>query len=328
MRRMQISPQDYPAGVRHSREGSLWAITTYFNPVHYRTRRENYTVFRERLPVPLIAVEYSVDEFELREQDAEILVQLRGRDVLWQKERLYNLARRHLPPDCEEVLWIDCDIVLGGSDWPAAVKAAVRQHTFVQPFQRVALLGPGVTPPPRDAADIADWRTSLVAYLENGATPSEVFSRWGTSLQKKYFHGGAWAARRSVFDSFEYYDRMIVGGGDKAFTAAVYGRFEDVAASSSFEESARHDYVTWAAALHGLVTDAPGYLAHTACHLWHGSLVNRGYDDRLAKLRAAGFSALEDLALDPATGCWQWATDKPELHDYVRGHFIRRREDG
>ena len=44
----------------------LWAITSYFNPVSYRSRRENYRLFRERLPVPIVTVElaYGAD-FEL-----------------------------------------------------------------------------------------------------------------------------------------------------------------------------------------------------------------------------------------------------------------------
>jgi hypothetical protein len=37
---------------------------------------------------------------------------------------------------------------------------------------------------------------------------------------------------------------------------------------------------------------------------------------------------MDDLALDAATGCWRWATDKPTLQAHVRGHFIGRREDG
>jgi hypothetical protein len=51
----------------------------------YRRRSANFRVFRERLGVPLLAVELAYGErFELGEGDAEILVRLRGRDVLWQ----------------------------------------------------------------------------------------------------------------------------------------------------------------------------------------------------------------------------------------------------
>jgi len=319
---------DRPPSPSASTDETLWAITTYFNPVHYRSRRRNYQVFRELLPVPLIAIEYSVDEFELQEPDADILIRLRGRDVLWQKERLYNIARRHLPSHCKQVLWIDCDIVLGGPDWPERLKATLRTHAMVQPFHRLALLGPRVRPPPERDDQIIDWRTSLVAYLAHGGDASTLFSVWGKSLQLKYFHGGAWAARRDVCDTFEFYDRLIVGGGDKVFTSAVFGRHEDVAPTFAFDDRYRHDYLRWAGDLRDRLTGTLGFVDATAYHLWHGAISNRGYDDRQRKLQEAGFRAMEDLALDVDTGCWRWATDKPALHEYVRSHFIRRREDG
>ena len=40
---------------------TLWAITTFFNPVRYKQRLRNYRLFRKTLGVPLIAVELSHD---------------------------------------------------------------------------------------------------------------------------------------------------------------------------------------------------------------------------------------------------------------------------
>ena len=307
---------------------SLWAITTYFNPVRYKSRRENFRLFRELLPVPLIAVEYSTDEFELEKGDADILIQLKGTDVFWVKERLYNIARRHLPAHCEQVVWLDCDIAFSGADWPQLVKDALRRHALVQPFRRLALLGPHVRPPHERDDQVIDWRTSLVRFLEQGADPRSVYSAWGTSITLKYAHGIAWAARRTLCDSFDFYDRLITGGGDKVFTAAVFGQHELVAPTFAFEDRYRRDYLQWAAQLHGLVNGSLGHVNATAYHLWHGAISNRGYDNRQVLLHAAGFNAMDDLALDPVTGCWRWATDKPELQAFVRGHFIGRREDG
>ena len=66
----------------------MWAITSYFNPVGYRRRLSNYRTFRADLAVPLVAVELSFDgRFELTDDDADILIQLSGGAVLWQKDR-------------------------------------------------------------------------------------------------------------------------------------------------------------------------------------------------------------------------------------------------
>jgi hypothetical protein len=76
----------------------LWAITYYFNPMRYESRRLNYRVFRRRLGIPLLAVELSFDGIsDLGRDDADILVSLHGGDILWQKERLLNLALGALP---------------------------------------------------------------------------------------------------------------------------------------------------------------------------------------------------------------------------------------
>ena len=46
--------------------GDLWAITSYYNPLAYRRRRENYRIFRQRLKVPLLTVELAYGpDFEL-----------------------------------------------------------------------------------------------------------------------------------------------------------------------------------------------------------------------------------------------------------------------
>src|SRR5271169_6865582 len=73
----------------------MWAITSYFNPIPYRRRSFNYHVFRRNLDLPLVTVELGFDgRYELTNKDADVLIQIDGGAVLWQKERLLNLALR------------------------------------------------------------------------------------------------------------------------------------------------------------------------------------------------------------------------------------------
>ena len=54
--------------------GGLWAITSYFNPMGYRRRLENYRIFREHLQVPLLTVELGYGRaLDLNHGDADIL---------------------------------------------------------------------------------------------------------------------------------------------------------------------------------------------------------------------------------------------------------------
>ena len=123
--------------------GPLWAVTSYYNPAGYRRRRANYQLFRERLPLPLLTVEWSpTGEFELRPGDADMLVQLSGGDVMWQKERLLNIGVGRLPAQCTHVAWVDCDLVFEREDLGDAVLAALEAAPLVQLFDRVAYLAP------------------------------------------------------------------------------------------------------------------------------------------------------------------------------------------
>lgn len=68
---------------------SFFAITSYYNPGHFRRRLENFRQFRKALSIPLLVVDRRRGQvFELTKQDADILVQIPSTAVLWQKEQL------------------------------------------------------------------------------------------------------------------------------------------------------------------------------------------------------------------------------------------------
>jgi len=121
---------------------AFWAITSYFNPLHYQRRLLNYRIFRERLQMPLVAVELAYGpNFELQPQDAEILVQLRGTAVMWQKERLLNVALQALPSTCRLVAWLDCDLFFASPDWAERARALLDRFQVVQLFRQVHNFG-------------------------------------------------------------------------------------------------------------------------------------------------------------------------------------------
>ena len=158
------------SGLRRSEE-SLWAITSYFNPVGYRRRLANYRVFRERLTVPLVAVELAYGPaFELRERDADILVQLRGGDVMWQKERLLNVALAALPSTCRKVTWLDCDVIFEADDWPERVNRLLDSFKLVQPFRQVHYLPRDWLPGEIRTTEAEFARTSAAFAIASGVS--------------------------------------------------------------------------------------------------------------------------------------------------------------
>lgn len=222
--------------------GSLWAITAYFNPARYRRRLENYRTFRARLDVPLVAVELAYGpEFELGEGDADVLIQLRGLDVMWQKERLLNLALQALPDECGKVVWMDCDLVVESTDWSGRLSALLDRHPLVQAFSRLSFLSADWTQ--SGAATSIMWtQPGVLALLADAGTDSLASPvAIGPDSSCK---GGAWAAQRGALEEYGIYDACIIGGGDLALAAALHGRF-DVATRTMNERQADH-YLRWA----------------------------------------------------------------------------------
>src|SRR4029079_13310383 len=81
--------------------------------------------------------------FELPESAA--VLRVRARDVMWQKERLLNLAVAALPAACTKVAWIDADILFAEPNWAAETSRRLDDFPIVQPFDRVVRLPRGAT---------------------------------------------------------------------------------------------------------------------------------------------------------------------------------------
>ena len=125
----------------------LYAITSYYNPASFKRRLSNYHIFRQNLNVPLITVELgNQGKYELKPGDADILVQIPQGDILWQKERLLNVALKHIPANAEAVAWLDCDVIFGRKDWVGATLEKLKEFPLVQLFHEACYMDRDVMP--------------------------------------------------------------------------------------------------------------------------------------------------------------------------------------
>jgi hypothetical protein len=303
----------------------LWAITCYFNPAGYRRRFVNYRIFRDRLNVPLIAVELGYDKrYDLHENDAEVVVRLPGKDILWQKERLLNVALRSLPNRCRKVVWLDCDVVFEAADWAKRTSLLLDRFALVQPFAYVhrahADWHPGGGSPRG-----SEVRRSIPSIVASGMPIASCLAV--SSAEAKSSPGYAWAANRELLEQHQLYDACIIGGGDSAILCAAYGCFADAVRIHSMNARQQAHYFNWGKkfyeTLHANVTFAHGEIVH----LWHGNKEDRQYRERYEVLTRFQFDPFRDIALDEH-GAWRWNTGKVEMHDNVRAYFASRREDG
>jgi len=310
---------EFPSGRNQT---AFWAITSYWNPVRYKRKYANYRLFRERLEVPLVAIELAFDaDFELREGDAEMLIRMRGGDVLWQKERLLNLALQVLPPSCRYVAWVDCDVIFEDAGWPELTARLLNRAPFVQLFSRVYRMPPDWKPDQQMPPDAELLRGS--PYLISSGMP--VATCLGTpASQISCAHGYAWAANRQLLEEHRLYDACVIGGADSAMVRAAYGQFDD---ALRLQPLHRDHYLAWAQPFHDAIGSNVAFVDGNIFHLWHGKTEDRRYRARNEEFRRFQFDPFTDIAAERNTA-WSWSSDRPEMHDYVRDYFVSRREDG
>lgn len=303
-----------------------WAVTAYFNPARFKRRLQNYHVFRQCLAVPLVTVELSFDgSFDLRSEDADVLVQLHAGDVMWQKERLLNIGFRHVPVSCRKVAWLDCDLIFESDDWAVRTSRALDQYAIVHLFHERHDLLPDalIDCPPTPNPQVTAF--SSIYKLETGRAAPDELRRLGAVGALRSTTGLAWAGRREVLEQHGLYDACIAGSGDKANACGALGRLDDAIVAHRMNSRRAEHYLAWARSFSDAVQGAVGYVPGRVFHLWHGDLENRRYAERPSWLEH--FDPFTDIALD-GSACWRWSSDKPELHSRLRRYFESRLEDG
>ncbi len=320
-------------GLRGAVKLRLWGITFFFNPSRSVLRSENYRVFREasrRQGLPLLAIElaFGDDAFELKPGvDAEILVQKRARSVLWQKERIVNLAVESLPPEAEFVCWIDADLVFDDDDWIAETEALLASNVAVQPFSQIIFLPEGGRVEDFPSREIG--RSISRGSHEGHFDDSVAYRLKGWRRKFAGVTGGAWATRRGFLEDVGLYDRCVVGGGDREFSLAIGYRpgRAPLQRVKIHHPPVRAHILDWQRRVHECVGRRFTCRKGVIHHLWHGNRERRQYDDRHKILAEHDFDPETDLVLDEE-GCWTWAPGREALASAVERYFDSRDDDG
>ncbi len=309
------------------RRNDIWAITAYFNPVGFRSRLANYKTFRDRLTLPLVTVELAHEgPWELSEPDADILIQIRGGDVLWQKERLLSIALDAVPGFCDQVVWIDCDVIFEPPDPWQQVCEKLQENVLVQPFKEAFDL-PGGWNGGDFAVSGADAGLSVGYALATGTSIDRVLTGEIRRERRAAWRSGlCFAFRRDLFTQHDFYYGRVLGGNDKAMVCGAVGHFEALATQHCLTPRQKEHFTEWAESFFETVSGGIGYVDATIGHLWHGQICNRNYRGRHQALRALDFDPYTDIALDE-NRCLRWSSEKPRLHRLALEHFIGRRED-
>ncbi|NJM54583.1 MAG: hypothetical protein HC841_00425 [Verrucomicrobiae bacterium] len=73
--------------------------------------------------------------------------------------------------------------------------------------------------------------------------------------------------------------------------------------------------------------ESVGCLQGDIVHLWHGSMGNRRYTERIRALRENQYDPASDISIDRDNSLWMWSSNKPAMHNAVAKYFVSRDED-
>lgn len=314
-----IHPETSPAR-RYNRCDELWIVTCYFNSLNFRTRRETYDQFADSIRASglnLFTVECAFGDTDFTLPHESQGMRLRGRNLMWQKERLINLAIAALPKSVRKVAWLDCDVMFSNPDWAVQTAALLDDCPIVQTFKTAIRLPRG------------DTSYRGLGEVWNGfAWVSEVVQGVLVREYPKHGHTGfGWAARRELLDRHGLYDACISGSGDHFMAHAMRGDLLMDCGLRAIGAKLRTHYQRWAQPFHADVRGRIGSTPGTLLHLWHGDTKDRRYGDRQEELNRLDFDPTADLQISD-NGLWEWAGERPELRQWMRRYFESRKEDG
>ncbi|MEJ2340557.1 MAG: hypothetical protein P8Y15_16930 [Gemmatimonadales bacterium] len=173
----------------------------------------------------------------MTEGDADVLIQIPGSDVLWQKEHLLTLALRSVPRECEKIVWLDSDVVFVDDEWPHRAAELLEAVPLVQVFGELREIRAEVRLGQSDVAEIADPAsepshppsfsfTHKLLELRSASLENTVASGRRQGPTTRVGTGIGWAFRREVFAGTGFYNGSVIGGNDRAHRGLVRFGFD------------------------------------------------------------------------------------------------------
>ena len=306
--------------------GTIWGITTFFNPVGYKNKYENYRIFREQtkkqsLKLLVVELVFGNQKFELSDDDADMVIRIKGNksNIMWQKEALLNVGLKNLPNDCDKFIWIDCDLVFQNDNWVTETSALLNKYKVVQPYSLIVKT--------KKAEKIEDINIDKLSFGDVTGTKrySNAYTR--SKLHDRSGHPGhVWAARREVFSNIGLYDKLILGSADVIMSDAFYSPIVNMRKELN-SWAMIEDQSDWCRSCFSEVQGGVTYCEGVVFHLWHGESKNRRYIERRYILKDKNFQPRIDIRKDQS-GIWKWSTKKTDIVKYTESYFKLRNEEG
>jgi GR25 family glycosyltransferase involved in LPS biosynthesis len=287
----------------------LAVITSFFNPNNYINIKYNYLIFSKKIKekCDLFPIELSFNGEFFIEDENVIRIVGDSENILWQKERLLNIALERLPEEYTNVAWIDCDVIFENPNWVDEVNQKLSEYKVVQIFETAKRLD--------RKGDIGLISNGFIKRAYEIGTIERNFS--------KGIPGFGWAMRREVIDKVKFIDTQVVGGADALMMFAYFG-IKDTLFHNKMNLEWKEECYKWADITYKEINSSVGYISGSIIHLYHGDIKNRRYDSRYSILSSTSFNPVQDLEIN-SNGLWKFKNQM--ISENLQTYFEQRYED-
>lgn len=301
----------------------LAVITTYYNPTRYKTRRINFEKFKagiEASGAQLVTIECTFGDEEPELPPSDDVIHVKSNSVVWQKERLLNIAARSLPSEVDAVAWIDADVIFQNKSWVKDTLECLKENAICQLFETCVRLDID-----GNVGRIPDTAESFASVMNRlpGAMSAQRYDTHGHT-------GYAWAMHREIFDELGLYEHAISGSADHFMAHAIFDDYGFcVRTALKQDENQIKHLKEWGDKFFLHTQGEIGVVRGEIKHFWHGELKNRNYFNRMHEITDLGFDPYTDLLIEDGKPI-EWAPEigKEGLKNYFLGYFASRKEDG
>jgi hypothetical protein len=307
-----------------------WCIAFYFNPLGYKSRIDNFLLFHESIQQAthnLLLIELAKDksQFLLHNlHDRGKILRVVEDSNLWQKERLFNVAIKCLPINCDKVIWLDADILFENQYWFVDTAKGLEKFLAIQPYTYSIRLPPNIR-----TTKYLDKKSFPLGCGDETKTHGMIHAYYRKMMGIKHHleHPGyCMGYRRDFLEEFGYYDKCISGSSDYLMAKAIVGDTNYQTWPEHYTKESWEYYQDWAYKVMRHIAGKINYVRRTALyHLYHGPLRHRLYQERLEFLEGTGFNHAEDLQVQP-NGCYKLIRHVDEIEKWM-GKFFKDRKD-
>jgi hypothetical protein len=264
------------------------------------------------VPVFMAELAYFGQAHQLPQTDRTALFRADADAILFQKEKLLNIAEKLVPEQFTKIVAWDADVLVQNDDWRAVTSRVLDDFPVVQPYSRALWMGP-------DENEIGCKLS--VGYAANNRFPDP--------LDITLFHPGLGVAvRRDFFKEVGGFDGCVItGSGD---TLTMVGALQHDPVNRPFfkrhSEAWGRPQLEWCWKMHRYSGGRIGVVATDLLHLYHGSHANRQYLTRFGLVEK--FDPARDLVRnDDGITCWSWRAMQTDLPGIISDYFHARAED-